>query len=357
MFSPSEFTVTFAYQSQNIPFSDWISLFTVCLAPLLAHIMSGAPEPIVLTDTPPHWSDRLYLWNPMTITWRYFIIVDRRVRATNWTPRSMADINAVFWTDSGWRGCDYLEENPNIICTKLPSGTAIPWISSSAAKTLIVTLQGFQIVYLCMLALLERTFQISIRSIFFAISFISLLRLPAAPWLTEEFGYCNALKSGQDSEDSSWQQSDPTAPSSPPASSSSSSLRPQSSRGALVLRAYFLLWNTCSLALNILFWFCPGPLCPVCRSSTAFLRQIVFLAIIVGKTSLFYLYIVTGKTASPILPCQNARWYKAYTWLLVVLSLALLFVSVLETRRDKDGGYTSVPDIPACRYKKVWETA
>jgi hypothetical protein len=33
------------HQSGEIDFSDWITLFTLCLAPIAAHIIAGVPTP------------------------------------------------------------------------------------------------------------------------------------------------------------------------------------------------------------------------------------------------------------------------------------------------------------------------
>jgi hypothetical protein len=40
-------------QSQRFDLSAWISLLTLCFAPLVAHILIGAPEPIVLGGLEP----------------------------------------------------------------------------------------------------------------------------------------------------------------------------------------------------------------------------------------------------------------------------------------------------------------
>jgi hypothetical protein len=37
--------VNTAFQSKHIEFGDWITLFTLCLAPVIAHLLSGVPEP------------------------------------------------------------------------------------------------------------------------------------------------------------------------------------------------------------------------------------------------------------------------------------------------------------------------
>jgi hypothetical protein len=76
--------VLLTYQSQGIAFTQWIELFTVCLAPLIAHVAAGAPTPTVLKklrSTSPHWTSRLTHFNPISIIWRYNAIADRRVRA------------------------------------------------------------------------------------------------------------------------------------------------------------------------------------------------------------------------------------------------------------------------------------
>src|SRR3569833_1136846 len=48
-----------SYQSGNITFPEWISLFTLCLAPLIAHIVAGAPRPSYLCQTRPKCHDRI----------------------------------------------------------------------------------------------------------------------------------------------------------------------------------------------------------------------------------------------------------------------------------------------------------
>jgi hypothetical protein len=39
----------FSYNSQHININDWISLFTLCLAPLIAHLVAGVPKPGTLS--------------------------------------------------------------------------------------------------------------------------------------------------------------------------------------------------------------------------------------------------------------------------------------------------------------------
>lgn len=75
---------SFEYQSYNIPFDEWITLFTLSLAPLLPHIAAGVPLPSLLIDNKkarPSWHDKICLYKPTSIRWRYTAITDRRIRA------------------------------------------------------------------------------------------------------------------------------------------------------------------------------------------------------------------------------------------------------------------------------------
>jgi hypothetical protein len=43
-------TFMFHYQSQGTSYGDWITLFTLCLAPIIAHLVAGVPAPGRLTQ-------------------------------------------------------------------------------------------------------------------------------------------------------------------------------------------------------------------------------------------------------------------------------------------------------------------
>lgn len=47
------------YQSYDIPFAKWVSLLTLSLAPLIAHIIAGAPRAFYLCKRRPKWHERL----------------------------------------------------------------------------------------------------------------------------------------------------------------------------------------------------------------------------------------------------------------------------------------------------------
>src|SRR5271154_709206 len=98
--------IYFTIQCHHIDFSEWMSLFTLCLTPLAVHIFAGVPEPIVLKDPKPQWRDRICHLNPTSIFWRYYAITVRRWCAKRWEPDDVAATNAVFWTGKKWNGSE-----------------------------------------------------------------------------------------------------------------------------------------------------------------------------------------------------------------------------------------------------------
>lgn len=50
----------------------------------MVHIIVGVPEPVYLQRALPKWHDIIGFYNPTTILWRYFSLVDRRIRAKQW---------------------------------------------------------------------------------------------------------------------------------------------------------------------------------------------------------------------------------------------------------------------------------
>jgi hypothetical protein len=130
------------YQSSNLAFNDWVSLFTLCLAPLIAHIVAGVPTIVYLTQDRPTWRQRLGLYNPTTILWRYFAIADRRLRAKRWSAANLSSSNVYFWTRSGWDGSEALTRKSQAYCVSLPRSKHATLLSWSTAKTIIVALQG-----------------------------------------------------------------------------------------------------------------------------------------------------------------------------------------------------------------------
>jgi hypothetical protein len=79
-------------------------------------------------------------------------------------------------------------------CTKLPDRPQISFFSSSAASTLITTLQGIQAVYALAIGLNEDyAITTSLPTIFFPLSVLGLLRLPAAIYLSSHYSYIDGV--------------------------------------------------------------------------------------------------------------------------------------------------------------------
>jgi hypothetical protein len=108
--------VKFTSDHPALDLGKLISLWTLALAPLIAHVIAGAPEPIYLCAEPPRWIDCAVSWNPTSIIWRYFAIFDRRICAKDWNPEILASSNALFWTTNGWNGSeDMIKEGTSIV--------------------------------------------------------------------------------------------------------------------------------------------------------------------------------------------------------------------------------------------------
>jgi hypothetical protein len=183
-----------SYQSKGISFYDWVSVFTLCFAPLLAHIIAGTPGVVCISAPRQHlsWHHRLCQYNPTTILWRYFAIADRRFRAKSWDANDLAASNALFWTRRGWDGSEAIIKRSRRYCIKPPDSSRTPFLSKSFAKTAIVTIQGIQAIFVLVGGLDgydSENFQWSITTIFFPLAFMGLLRMWAALWLTDDFVY------------------------------------------------------------------------------------------------------------------------------------------------------------------------
>ena len=185
------------YQSSGLTFNDWVSLFTLCFAPLIAHVLAGVPTIVYLSQDRPTWRQKLGLYNPTTILWRYFAIADRRIRAKRWNAADMSSSSVYFWTRVGWDGSEALMGKTHAYCVTLPRSTHATLISGSTVKTLIVTLQGANSLYYLIWSDFLTTnvgdfmSTASVGSLFSPLAILGLLRLVACFWLTEDFVYIN----------------------------------------------------------------------------------------------------------------------------------------------------------------------
>ncbi|CZR52218.1 uncharacterized protein PAC_02095 [Phialocephala subalpina] len=385
------------YQSKGISFSEWVSLLTLCVTPLLAHIIAGIPDIVCLSVPRKHlsWHQRLCQYNPTTIIWRYFAITDRRIRAKNWDANTLAASNALFWTRRGWDGSEAMIQSSRKYCIKPPDSTRIGILSKSFFKTIIVTIQGVQAAILLVGGFTSRnpfTTSLSISSIFFPLAVLGLLRLCAAPWLTDDFIYVEneqheavstpvttsfaepeneqgvygispAPRVADTEYSKGWAEVSQNTTSIPMTpfrtrttsyeglanitdSNIQSSFRPTNSWCGRLFRVFFLiptllLWVVC--VMYMVPWSTYGPKQKQYLTATLFILNITYLVFLSATLFTYTYYFIRGRSATTVIPCIFSLWYFIYTVVLLAMMLLLVIVAAIETRKTPCGIYTSWP--------------
>lgn len=343
------------YQSQDISFSDWITLLTLCFAPLIAHIFSGAPSPSILVPARPRWHDYVVLFNPTAIIYRYGAIVDRRIRAYKWELVDVAAANALFWTAHGWDGSENMVTSSLPCCALLPDSTTMNVLSVSMLKTIITTLQGVQAAVGLAGAmagtLSEIPDQPGLDFAFGPLAVLGLLRLVASTWLSDDFAY-SSVTSGATS--IMMQE----IPQTRQRGMSCDSLL-QDCRSHMVTelryrprsfwpsRIFRLLFSTILLAawtLALCWTLIPDKVLgrSLSNTTTTFV-QTVFYFITFSATAIIYLwYSVQGQATSTILPCVSRPWFKVYSILWMLFAAILVILSSIETHKTRCGLYSTI---------------
>jgi hypothetical protein len=360
---PTHSTVYFRYQSSSIPFDEWISMLTVCLAPLVTHIVFGFAEPVLLSDQLPRWTDRLAQFNPITIVWRWYAIVYRRIRAKNWDRADMAASNAIFWNGRRWDGSEEMMSMSRDWVTKVPEKTHVSLVSPSTLATIAMTLQGA--------GALQHILQIgtsnwrapglALPNIFYPIAVLSFARLPASIWLSSDYGYSlQGVSLARDSTSSPEVKFGAPEPSlgtycvsetgtwdgasiSTHPFSSKDRLGPHSTIGAR-------LWTTFGILSALLgcggcAYFSvaasgPKPFVIITSASSLAVRMLYFVLSVSG-VCIFVFYILKGAAGSTVVPCMNSLWYKSLNVLIISLALVAFVLAALETKISPTGTPTT----------------
>ncbi|KAI1109200.1 hypothetical protein F5Y14DRAFT_458477 [Nemania sp. NC0429] len=348
---PSVNVFPLSFQSQGISFPDWISLVTLALAPLIAHLVAGAPQPSYLVTTRPKWHDRLVHYNPTSILWRYSAIADRRLRAADWNREDIAAANAIFWTSRGWDGTEDMVQLSRPYCLRLPDRPYAALLSADSMKTVILTLQGAQAVYILagtFFGLHEFSANLALDTTFSPLAILGLWRLTAAVWLTEDYMFAfkhSTMKhslalghlSGQYRRTSTWPS-------------------------RLCRTAYTIvlvgIWIITILLGIPVCW--PGYPCKDgFNHAASTLVQIIFFVIVISVSLFLHIYyFYKGRTTSTIIPCISTTWYKIYSVAVAVLAVVLLVLSAIETRKTPCGKYTKLPgsigDVASCSWDQSY---
>ncbi|KAH8796078.1 hypothetical protein F5882DRAFT_477998 [Hyaloscypha sp. PMI_1271] len=330
----------FNYQSQSIEFSEWLSLFTLCLAPLVAHILIGVPEPVVLRGPRPTWTDRICHFKPTSIYWRYYIITARRVGSKSWDSADMAASNAVFWTGpkTRWDGSKNMMKQSRTFCTRLPAHNRTSILSGSSIKTVLAALQGAQAISTLCVGWRSghQALSIALPTIFLPCAIFGLFRLPAALWLSDEYGYADI---------GSWDACVISELLESPRQIAELPDRiqrpPSSTWRSIAVKILYIAPLIGLLALLVLY-FVPLQHHQV-WTITDLVTQLFYLCFLLTTITSTLIHMVRNQTDSTIFPSVDKTWYTCYTVVLYLLALVYLIFASLETRRTPCGEYTTFP--------------
>lgn len=360
------------YNSQCITFPEWISLYTLCLAPLIAHIASGTPSVTYLTKDRPKWYDHLCHYNPTSIIWRYAAIADRRIRARSWDVHDLAASNAIFWTSQGWDGGEAMVSVSAAYCLRYPEVAHVELFTTSALKTIITTLQGVSALHTLLGSLVgirSTTYAkfIGLDMIYFPLAILGLLRLCAALWLTDDFEYHRFPRAasqgfslrktftpqGYKSVNNTENEielldtnigMDPFLTTAPVLSGGFKT--PGSSWPSRIFRFCYLLifggvWVVSFMNIMPVFKAKPDPSEQEGTTTTAFFLTLFYLFFLTVSMATYSYYFVLGRTNTTVLPCIASTWYKVYTHLVMIFMVIIIVIASIETNKGYNGLYTS----------------
>ena len=381
-----EFKNAFNYadKTNTLRLEDWLSILTLCFAPLIAHVISGVPIVVLRCPDSVSWLDYLCLYNPTTIVWRYLAIADRRIRyRRSWSAADMAASNALFWTSHGFDGSEEMMWQSRAFCTRAPNRNHTEMVSTDALKTLITTLQGIQALVVLIRGILAMagignkffTSILAMDTIFYPLSIFGLLRLFAAPWLTEAYSYAEhgdfMGRIGSSQPPSLTSLSYPPPPTAEedaankpfPETGNTSSMtllepyehdlvntsRPTgNSYPTIIVRACYVLLM-CGILGICICYIAPvnsGPSSYFTQSSSSLLWLAGALYIFFSSMTILLLIIYlirTRRTTTTVIPCIHTWWYRVYTLVLVAAMVTLVVLSGVYTRRTACGKLTVIP--------------
>jgi hypothetical protein len=381
--------IRFTYQSYMNDVNVWFTMFTLCLAPLVSHIALGLPKTVIMeasadsTDsdrssksTYPPWTERITLFNPVTIVWRYYAIAYFRLRNQSWDSAELAAVNAAFWnpTTRRWDGTEATLLSARSSLTSPPETSYVKIISGSTLATVVLTLQGVQAIYFMIASIAPLTygFPDGLPYIFLPIGLLGLLRLPAAPWVTNEWGYdfsnskiktaqLKSLRFRNEKLAQTYRVLRKPVPGQYMALNMTDlsereqgivPARPSETMPKLlnignwkcsVYRAWWIVSIVAIMALGLedltvaLTPFRIGP--PTSVSLIAY--EIMYLELCGGLLLITPVLVLRRKHTTTLIPCLQSWWYKLYTWLMILTALTAFILASLETVQLPDGSYTS----------------
>jgi hypothetical protein len=358
------------YQSAGIPFNEWLAQLTLCFAPFAAHILNGVPTTVMTEHSSPSWTSKINFYNPTTILWRYVIITDRRIRCKNWTAKDMAASNAAFLvgadssgsvTPSGatdrWDGSEDIMVRIREWLIRPPPHSRVSLLSVSVISTLVVVAQGIQALYEIVAQTKTGVPYIQgLSGVFLPLAIFSLIRLPPAMWLSNDFAY-GAISSGRPEPSDSVEMDfhplhkqqqrmsyledhqDEHLPSDS-IRNNENKMRPQRYWQAVLFRLIIIFILLCFVLVGV------GHLLTnkefTGEFNTAGITELLLYNLWVFVTLIiFVVYGVRGKANTTIIPCVASRWYLAYTLIWYAGAVAVIVLNSVQMRRTKCGVYTT----------------
>jgi hypothetical protein len=381
--------VLFTPQSQHILFQNWFDYITLCFAPLIAHVVGGVSSPIVVPSDSksPSWSACLPHYNPISVVWRWYAIADRRFRAYNWDAADMAACNAVFWDSekARWDGSEEIMLRSRAWLIKVPGQTYVPLLSASSLTTIILILQGVQASFIIFSGFNpDTTYRPpqGLPTLFIPIAILGLMRLPAALWLSDDYGYLDVAQTAGDSgrnaaetpaaameevgdrllelelRTSKRANATTTTIIVSPLSTTLSHLSEltctdkrrlhfRNSPLGLVYRIWWFLSITgllsaAAVSTSRVIWSHSRSFRYI--SLTHLLSNIMYFVISTACVLITSTYIFLGRTTSTLIPCIHATWYKMLTVVLATMALTTVIVAALETRQLYNGDLSTLPE-------------
>ncbi|ROW01342.1 hypothetical protein VMCG_05885 [Cytospora schulzeri] len=365
-----------SWGSRDMHLADLVSLFTLGLAPLIVHIISGVPSPSYLHTRRPKWHDKIALCNPTSILWRYAAITNRRIRSESWSNIDFAATNALFWTPEGWDGTESMVQRCLPYATHLPRKTRADMLSLEMVKNVVVFLQGVQAVAALASDFSDSTTYTaldSVNGLFLPLAICGLLRLLAAPWLTNDYTFTvNSHSASQLNLQLSTSGSKTTVGGSESRLSIDSLIdhrirngtylepdmedvprvvaSPPSAVhtwGSRIFRTVYFTPFLCAFAVCFMYLtpFVGGGLYPMGEwTITSWLVSLFYTIIVIPGIFLYGYYFIHGEiNRTTIIPCISTTWYKVYSVFVVAYMGVLLTVSGIETRKTVCGSYTTLP--------------
>lgn len=331
--------------SKGITLPEWLSLLTLSLAPLIVHIVAGAPRPSYLCHSRPKWHDTIVNFNPTSILWRYAAITERRIRSQTWTVAEVAATNAVFWTANGWNGSEAMILQSLPYATRLPEKPRVQFFSVEMVKTVITVVQGIQ-AFASLLGLFthegDYTTIDAVSGLFIPIALCGLLRLFPARWLTDDYDYTvfgddriqlYSEAAGTSFRGDTLRHSMDSLIERPgdvvrPPTDAIYSATPSLGRSwlSVAFKICYIIPFLCSWTLAFLFitpWISTVNT-PGVWSTTSYMLGLFYMAVLTPTILIYLFYWIRGDS-NTLLPCISSIWYKVYS------TFILTYVSAIKT--------------------------